>query len=150
MKIGGGGYVTGIVIHPSNKDIMYIRTDIGGAYRWNKPIFGWEQMLNWVSPENANLIGVDGIALDPNNINRVYLALGRRRDGEGGIFRTDTRKNGLWRSTDDGKTWVKIHNDHYQFPAGVSAIDRDKNVFGRIYVGSNDFGISYGEPVVNM
>lgn len=149
LKIGGGGYVTGIAIHSSDKDIMYIRTDIGGAYRWNKHVNGWEQMLNWISPENANLIGVDGIALDPSNSNRVYLALGRRSDEEGGVFRSEnrgktweklldmdfegngrngrwvgeciaidpsnsnniyvgTRKNGLWRSIDDGKTWLKV------------------------------------------
>ncbi len=191
LKIGGGGYVTGIAIHPSNKDIMYIRTDIGGAYRWNKHISGWEQMLNWISPENANLIGVDGIALDPNNTNRVYLALGRRSDGEGGIFRSEnrgetweklldmafeangrnarwigeciavdplnsniiyagTRKNGLWRSTDDGKTWLKLkevpEGDTRNPATGIRSIvfNPSKNINGRsseIYVGIPDYGI---------
>ncbi len=193
LKIGGGGYVTGIVVHPSDKDIMYIRTDVGGAYRWNKHISGWEQMLNWVSPENANLIGVDGIALDPNNFNRVYLALGQSIDGEGGVFRsenrgetwmklldvpfegngrnarwigeciaidplnsniiyTGTRKNGLWRSTDDGKTWLKLED----VPEGYTGIRSTgirsivfnpvKDINGRssvIYVGVPNDGIYF-------
>lgn len=167
LKIGGGGYVTGIVIHPSSKDVMYIRTDVGGAYRWDKDARRWQQMLTWVSPENANLIGVDGLALDPNNPDRVYLALGQRIDEEGGVFRsedrgisweklfdvsfegngrngrwigeciavdpqnshilyTGTRKNGLWRSFNDGKTWSKVEDvpDGYTGirPTGIRSV----------------------------
>jgi len=191
LKIGGGGYVTGIVIHPTDKDIMYIRTDVGGAYRWNKNAARWDQILNWISPENANLIGVDGMALDPNNPERVYLALGQRIDEEGGIFRSEdrgetwtklfdvafegngriarwigeciavdplngniiyagTRKRGLWRSDDDGKTWSRVEDVPEGYtgvrPSGVRSIvfDSAETKNGRssvIYVGVPYSGI---------
>ncbi len=191
LKIGGGGYVTGIAIHPLDKNIMYIRTDVGGAYRWDVKTMQWQQMLNWIDPENANLIGVDGIALDRNKPDRIYLALGQRIDEKGGVFRSDdrgetwtklldisyegngrvarwigeciavdpvnsnviyagTRKKGLWRSTDDGKTWSKISDvpDGYAGtnPSGVRSIvfDPAEKINGRssiIYVGVPQSGI---------
>ncbi len=104
LKIGGGGYVTGMVIHPKNKNIKYFRTDVGGAYRWDEKGKEWIQLLNWVGPDNANLIGVDGIALDPNVPDRVYLALGKNLYSNGGVYRSENR----------GQSWQLLFAARYE------------------------------------
>lgn len=103
LAIGGGGYVTGIVIHPNQSDRKYIRTDVGGAYRWDAQNDRWVQMLSWVGPNDANLIGVDGIALDPNDTDRVYLALGKSENQPGGVYRSE----------DQGETWTLLHSANF-------------------------------------
>ena len=35
VQIKGGGFVSGIITHPNAAGVIYCRTDIGGAYRWN-------------------------------------------------------------------------------------------------------------------
>ncbi len=76
VQMVGGGFVDGIVCHPTAPGVRYARTDMGGAYRWNDVDKRWEPILDWISYEDNNLMGVESIALDPTDPDRVYLACG--------------------------------------------------------------------------
>ncbi|PFH16300.1 hypothetical protein B0S93_0001, partial [Caldicellulosiruptor bescii] len=73
---GGGGFITGIVFNPKEKNLVYVRTDIGGAYRSTDGGNTWTQLMNWVSFDEWNLLGVESIATDPVDPNRLYIAAG--------------------------------------------------------------------------
>lgn len=75
VPIGGGGYITGMKIHPLDATKRYYRTDVGGAYRWNEQTGRMEQLIFL---DNSELYSVAGIALHPTNTNILYLAVGRK------------------------------------------------------------------------
>lgn len=76
VVITGGGFVTGVIFHPSEPGVRFCRTDMGGAYRWNPEKEKWEPLLDWLSYDDRNLMGVESIALDPSNPDRLYMACG--------------------------------------------------------------------------
>ncbi len=89
-KIVGGGFVDGIVAHPGQNGLFYARTDVGGAYRYNSSTSTWVPLLDWTTAANWYEIGVDSIAIDPNNTNQLYMAVGEYAaetyDGDGAIL----------------------------------------------------------------
>lgn len=91
VPIRGGGFVPGIVMHPTAKDVRYCRTDMGGAYRWDGQDKSWHQLLDWLPESETNLQGVESIAIDPGNPLHVMLACG-----------TSSRSNGAILVSDDG------------------------------------------------
>jgi photosystem II stability/assembly factor-like uncharacterized protein len=101
VQIVGAGFVDGIVFHPTAKDVRYARTDMGGAYRWDALANRWQPLLDWVPYKDVNLMGVESIAVDPADPNRVYLACGTytRADApNGAILRSDDRGQSFQRS----------------------------------------------------
>ena len=94
VAIGGGGFVTGLVFHPSEPGLLYARTDVGGAYRRDAASGRWIPLTDWLGPAEANLTGIESLALDPADPRRVYLAAGtytHERAGNGAILRSVDR-----------------------------------------------------------
>ena len=98
VEIIGGGFISGIVPHPSAKDLVYVRTDVGGAYRLDPVSRRWIPITDWIHQDQWTLTGIESIGLDPADPNRVYLAAGS--------YTNDWSGNGsILRSTDRGATW---------------------------------------------
>ncbi|MGC1378250.1 MAG: hypothetical protein WA821_18610 [Anaerolineales bacterium] len=65
-----------VIFNPAQKDLIYAKTDMGGAYRWDAVTKTWTQLLNWVGTDDWNWTGVESLAADPVNPNNLYLAVG--------------------------------------------------------------------------
>ena len=93
VVMGGGGFVTGIIFHPAQKNLFYARTDVGGAYRWNEVQKKWIPLTDWLP--GTDFTGIESLALDARDTNRVYLAAGIYRSTRAAILSSD----------DQGLTW---------------------------------------------
>ena len=73
MKIGGGGFISGLVV---GKREMYLRTDVGGAYKYDYKTKQWVQLFSSINEGNKGYMSVKGIAIDPNDDDIVYFLCG--------------------------------------------------------------------------
>jgi len=81
VRIVAGGFVPGFIAHPTQPGLIYLRTDIGSAYRWNQHDGHWIPLTDFQTPANYNLNGPESIALDPTDATRVYIAAGMYAGG---------------------------------------------------------------------
>jgi hypothetical protein len=92
---GGGGFIPGIVFSTTQPGLVYARTDIGGAYRLDPRSGRWVPLLDWIGFPDWNLSGVESIAIDPRDPDRVYLAVGTYTNEwssqNGAILRSDNQ-----------------------------------------------------------
>ncbi|WP_410539248.1 cellulose binding domain-containing protein [Streptomyces sp. KL2] len=99
VRIDGGGFVPGIVFNPSEKDLVYARTDIGGAYRWDEAGKRWTPLLDSVGWDKWGHTGVASLATDPVDPDNVYVAVGNYTND------WDPNNGAVMRSSDRGATW---------------------------------------------
>lgn len=147
VPIGPLGFVTGMVIHPTARGVMYVRTDVGGLYGFDAANRTWSPLNDLLMRDDPVFRGgIESVALDRGRPERVYIASGdiyrsddrgrtwralglRKRDGSriymgpndpwrnvgerlavdpnagGRTLFFGSRRDGLWRSTDEGRTW---------------------------------------------
>ncbi len=98
VVIDGGGFVTGIIFSKAKAGVLYIRTDVGGAYRYDPTNRSWIPLTDFVSRKDGNYMGIESIATDPVNPNRVYMATGMYAQSWAG-------PGAFMRSDDQGNTW---------------------------------------------
>ena len=90
----GDGYISSIVVHPSDESIVYVTSSAWGDTKvWKSTDCG----DTWSNLDNGNIpdIPVNHIFIDPYDSNRLYLA-------------TDL---GVMYSGNDGKSWASINTN---------------------------------------
>ena len=101
VAIGGSGFVSGIITSKTQRDLIYARTDVGGAYRWDKAGARWVPLTDWISDQETGLLGIESIAIDASRPNRVYMMAG--------IAYHNAGNSAILKSDDYGKTFSKIN-----------------------------------------
>ena len=125
VKFGGGGYVPGLIFHPTSPDVLYARTDVGGAYRWDPATSAWIAITDGFGPDEGGYHGSETMALDPNDDQRVYMS--------GGMYVKADNRARLYISTDRGDHWTHVD---LPFPAGSN--DQGRAIGERLMVDPND------------
>ncbi|MDP4176800.1 MAG: dockerin type I domain-containing protein [Bacillota bacterium] len=123
VPINGGGFVTGAVYNPSQNGLLYVRTDVGGAYRWEPSSKSWTPLMDGYAPSDD--MGVLGIATDPTDVNRVYMMTGLYTQSWAGY-------GSFCSSTDKGATWTKT-----KLPVKVGGNEDGRNSGERLQVDPN-------------
>jgi hypothetical protein len=137
VVIKGGGFVSGIVMSPALPGLAFARTDVGGAYRFDPANQRWTPITDWLGHSNPNLPGIESIAADPIDPNRVYLAAGQYLTAGNGTILS---------STDMGQTWAQ---NSIAAPMGGNVDGRsmgerlavDPNLPSTLYFGSRNAGL---------
>ncbi len=124
VTILGGGFVTGVVFSPIERDLIYARTDIGGAYRYvpngsstipgssttprrrRRQTHSWVPLTDMFGRDDANFWGIESIALDPTDASTIYMAAGTYTQPWAG-------DPAMLSSNDRGVTW-KIHKTSFR------------------------------------
>ncbi len=137
LKVGAGGYITGIDIAPD--DTTVIRTDTYGAYLWNGT--AWQQLVTSASmPASFDSINTDStgysqgvyeIQIAPSNSNIMYMMY------EGYVF-VSSNKGTTWTQTAFSPVLEDANGPH-RFDGEKMAVDPDNpNV---VYVGTPENGL---------
>ena len=101
VSMGGGGFVSAVIASSVDKGLFYARTDVGGAYRWNESAARWESMMDWVDVSERGLLGIEAIAVDPQESGVVYMVAGTSYWNNG--------RTAFLRSSDKGESWDVLY-----------------------------------------
>ena len=135
VEIVGGGYTVGLYYNKAEDGLLYARTDIGGAYRMDKETGRWKPITDQFDKNDYTYYGIDGLATDEREPNRVYLLAGMYRDWKAAVLCSE----------DYGESWSITP---LEFAAGGNEPNRyadrlvlDPNDSATLYVCSRTAGL---------
>ena len=138
----GMGRINAVCPHPANPGIIYIGSPSGGLWRTTDGATSWN-VLTTATPT----LGVSSVLLHPTNTSLILIGTGDRDGG-------DSPGMGVYRSTDDGATWVASNTGMGNLAVGMMImLPTDPNVIlavtsGGIYK-STDGGSSWARKSSN-
>ena len=92
------GRIADIDIHPNDDDIWYVAVGSGGVWKTTNDGVTWEPIF-----DSQSSFSIGSVTIDPNNPNTVWVGTGENVGG-----RHVGYGDGIYKSTDAGKTWKKM------------------------------------------
>jgi len=110
-------HIANIIVNPKNSNEIYLAvlgalwsdSEVRGVYKTSDAGATWSKIL-YVNPKT----GAADLAMDPSDPSVLYASMWEFRR-TGWSFESGGKNSALYKSTDAGKTWHKIHNG---FPKG--------------------------------
>jgi len=121
VTVGAGGYAPDIVFSPVERGLAYLRTDMGGAYRWDAALARWLPLQD--DNGESSYMGIESIAPDPVDADVVYMAAGMNAGAPAAILR----------SGDRGRTWRVV-----PVPFAMGGNEPGRGLGERLAVDPND------------
>ncbi|MEA5592939.1 sialidase family protein [Rivularia sp. UHCC 0363] len=152
VNIQGMGYVTGMAIAPVEPYDVYIRTDVGGAYRFDRRNNKWLPLMDMFNTNfSKGGIGLESIAIDPQKPSHVYAAVnhgssiitegGRKKYKYSGEIMVSQDRGNTWKPTGLGKKDVFVGADkQYRSDTG-ERLAVDPNNSNIVYFASRRDGL---------
>jgi xyloglucan-specific exo-beta-1,4-glucanase len=140
VEIGGGGMVTGLVVHPKVANVVFARTDVGGAYRWNETSGSWTPLMDQFTQQFKNYLSVDSLALDPNDGQVLYASVGSSKST------ADIGETAILKSTNSGASWTTLRRGDFvpgngAFRVNGERINVDPTNSNHIVYGTRNAGL---------
>src|SRR5215813_6205955 len=111
------GRVTAVAGIPGDPTTYYMGTPGGGVWKTIDGGIVWKPIF-----DDAHVASIGALALAPSDPNIVYVATGEQTDG-----------NGVYKSTDAGKTWTNIGLRDTRILTSIVVDPKDPNV---VFVGA--------------
>jgi photosystem II stability/assembly factor-like uncharacterized protein len=100
-KLGGGGYITGILQNPLKPEILYARCDVGGVFKSKNGGKKWSAINNGMTKCHHH--SVQSFAISHSQPDVLFRCSGEARGNK--IFGT------IHKSINGGASWYEVSND---------------------------------------
>ena len=92
------GRIADVAIHPQNPNIWYVAAGSGGVWKTVNAGTTWQPVF-----DGQKSFSIGCVTIDPNNPHRIWVGTGENVGGRHVGF-----GDGIYLSTDDGKTWKNM------------------------------------------
>ncbi len=127
-----GGRITDVALNPTNQNIIYVGTSVGGVFKSSDGGDNWTAVF-----DDAGALSIGDLAVAPSAPNTVYAGTGEANGSfsTGAFFGT-----GIYKSTDAGGSWTNtgLENTNH-----IGRIVVDPQNADRVYAAAT--GVLYGK-----